>query len=339
MSALELEYAYGRPSARGELRSAPADFRVIEDLGFGPDGVGEHVFVRLEKTGANTAWVAEGLARFCGVAPMAVSYAGMKDRNAITEQTFSVHLPGKATPAFEQLALEQVRILEVTRHSRKLNRGALKGNRFEISVRAVEGDLGALDARVAQVASQGVPNYFGEQRFGHDAGNLDEARALFGNPRKRVPRHLESIYLSAARSQIFNQVLNLRVGDGSWCGLIEGDVPMLAGTQSVFGPEPLTSLLKERAAALDIHPSGPMWGAGALRSTALAAALEQGQADRFSDLASGLAARGLKQERRSLRLGVDGLRHARLDDTTVRFDFSLPAGCYATTVLRELILT
>jgi tRNA pseudouridine13 synthase len=335
---MTLPYAFGEPPAHATLRASNADFVVVEDLGFAPDGNGEHVFVRLLKDDANTAWVADQLARFCGVAPNLVSYAGLKDRNALTEQTFSVHLPGKLTPDFSQAKLAGVQILSVQRHSRKLHRGALKGNRFEIVLRALRGEHDAVEHRIATIAAHGVPNYFGEQRFGHDHGNIEQARALFANPRKRVPRHLESLYLSAARSEIFNQLLAARVTAGNWNTLITGDVPMLEGSHSVFGPEPITPELLARAAALDLHPTGPLWGKGTLRSTDAAAELEQAAALVCADLAAGLSARGLNQERRALRLAVPNLRHEWLETHALKLHFSLPPGCYATTVIREIAI-
>ena len=336
---MTLPYADAVPTVRATLRAAPQDFRVVEELGFSADGAGEHVFVQVEKIGANTGWVAEQLARFCGVNISQVSFAGLKDRHAVTEQTFSVQLPGKASPDFSSLKVDGVRVLSSARNSRKLNRGALAGNRFEITLREVLGDRAAFDARIAAIAQSAVPNYFGEQRFGHEHGNLEQARALFLNPRKRVARPLESIYLSAARSEIFNRVLAARVTDGSWNTLLDGDVAMLDGTHSVFGPEDLTAELLERARVFDIHPTGPLWGVGALRTTLAVESIEKACAEELSDLANGLAARGLKQERRSLRLRVANLSASWLAVDVVRVDFALPAGCYATTVIRELALT
>ncbi len=198
---------------RGILRAAPEDFFVDEDLGFAADGLGEHVFVRLEKRGANTDFVAKELARFAGVRPDAVSYAGMKDRHAVTRQTFSIHLPGKADPDWSALLHAEFRVLEAVRHSRKLQRGALKGNRFRIVLRDVQGDSDAAGKVVEAICAQGVPNYFGEQRFGREAANVGKAHVMFKG--KRVQRHERSLLLSAARSHLFNAVLAERVGKGS----------------------------------------------------------------------------------------------------------------------------
>ena len=203
-----------------------------------PSGAGEHAFLLIEKSGANTEWVARRLAEKAGVAPMSVGYSGLKDRHAITRQNFSVHLPGRADPDWSALAIPGVRVLAASRHDRKLKRGVHRGNLFRIRVRDIAGVREVVEPRLALIRERGVPNYFGEQRFGRDAGNIDNARAMFAG--RRMPRAQAGMALSAARSLIFNAVLAQRVEDGSWdCGL-DGEVWMLAGTHSIFGPEPWT---------------------------------------------------------------------------------------------------
>ena len=144
--------------------------------------------------------------------------------------------------------------------------------------------------------------------------------------------------LSAARSALFNAVLARRVADGSWDRGIDGEVWMLAGSHSVFGPAPMDDGLASRAEAFDIHPTGAMWGAGELRSTGEVHALEAGIASAFADgrFADGLARAGLRQERRALRMAVPDLRWDRPEPDCLRIAFSLPAGSYATALLHEL---
>lgn len=335
MSAnFELPRAWGSAPLRGELRATPEDFYVDEDLGFAADGAGEHIFLHVEKRGANTDFVARELARFAGVGPEAVSYAGLKDRHAVTRQTFSLHLPGKRDPDWSTLSHEQFRILDVARHSRKLKRGALKGNCFRIVLRATQGARAQADRICAAIATHGVPNYFGEQRFGRDGANVERALAMFKG--KRVQRHERSLLLSAARSHLFNAVLAARVGRGDWNRPLDGEVWMLAGTHSIFGPEPLTPDLGERHARGDIDPTGPLWGEGELRSTASVAEIENAVAALEPDLCAGLAANGLRQERRALVLRPREFEVHWLDEITVEFRFALGAGAYATTVLREI---
>jgi tRNA pseudouridine13 synthase len=329
-----LPFAHGGPPVEGRIRVEPGDFRVDEVLGFEPSGAGEHAFLFIEKIGANTEWVARRIAEKAGVAPMAVGYAGLKDRHAITRQSFSVHLAGRADPDWSSLAIPGVRVLAASRHDRKLKRGSHKGNRFRIRVRDVEGDRERVESRIAVIRERGVPNYFGEQRFGREAANVELAREMFNG--RRVRRNEAGLALSAARSLVFNAVLAERVEDGSWdCGL-DGEVWMLAGTHSIFGPEPWTVDLARRLAAFDIDPTGPLVGAGDLRTAARAREIEDRAIAPYRDLVDGLAAAGLAQQRRALRLRVEGLLHEWEAGGSLVAEFRLPAGAFATVVLREL---
>lgn len=329
-------HAHGAPPLAAVLKSRPEDFVVEEVLGFEPSGEGEHAFLAVEKRGANTEWVAKRLAAHAGVAPMAVGFAGMKDRHAVTRQHYTVQLPRGAAPDWTALADPEFRVLCATRHGRKLKRGSLAGNRFAIALRGVQGPREAAEARLAAIAREGVPNYYGEQRFGRDAGNVAKARAMFAGA--RVGRAERSMLLSAARSSIFNAVLAARVADGTWNRALEGDVFQLDGRGSIFGPEPVDATLAARIEALAVHPTGPLWGRGALRTAGAVAALESRVATGGDGvLARGLEAAGLEQERRSLRLAVVGIEHA-FDNDCLTLRFELPAGAYATTVLRELAL-
>jgi tRNA pseudouridine13 synthase len=334
MSAEPLPRGLGEPVLSAAMRALPEDFRVDEDLGFAPSGEGEHLLLQIEKRGANTVWVAQRLARWAGIAEHGVSYAGLKDRHAVTRQAFSVHLPRRIAPDLALLADEpEFHVLSHAWHARKLPRGALRGNRFVLVLRNVEGSREAIDARLQAIATQGVPNYFGEQRFGRDGGNLAAARAMFAG--KRMAREKRSILLSSARSHLFNALLATRVIRGDWNTGIDGEVWMLDGTHSVFGPEPFTAELQQRCRDLDIHPTGPLWGRGELRSQETVRVLEAGLAEQDAELTNGLEAAGLRQERRSLRLAVRELAW-RWIDAGLELAFFLPAGSYATTVLHAL---
>jgi len=333
-SVATLPYAHGGPPIVGVIRTEPGDFRVDEELGFTPAGSGEHAFLWIEKIGANTEWVARRLADAAGVSPVAIGFSGLKDRHAITRQNFSVHLPGRPDPDWSALVIPGVRVLAATRHDRKLKRGVHRGNRFRIRVRNVGGAHGEVERRIALMRERGVPNYFGEQRFGHDDGNIARARELFAG--RRMPRQQSAFAISAARSLLFNSVLAARVADSSWdCGL-DGEVWMLAGTHSIFGPEPWTVDLARRLAAFDIDPTGPLVGAGELRSTGRVREIEEQALAPHEDLAKGLAGAGLSQQRRALRLRVHDLLHEWEADGALVLEFRLPAGAFATVVLREL---
>ncbi len=337
MNDTELPFAFGAPPLRARLRTAPEDFVVEEVLGYEPDGAGEHAFLVVEKRGANTDWVARELARFAGTSPVNVGYAGLKDRHAVTRQAFTVQLPGKADPDWSAFPHAEVSIRSLGRHSRKLKRGALRGNRFLLVLREIEGDRGEVEGRLAAIAARGVPNYFGEQRFGLGGGNVAQARAMFGG--RRVDRDKRSILLSAARSHIFNGVLAERVAGGTWDAPMDGEIWALEGSRSWFGPEAFNDTLAERLARFDIHPSGPLWGRGDTPAAGAVAELERAVAARDEDLAAGLADARMDQERRALRLQPRDLAWRWLDDGALEVSFGLPAGAYATTVIRELAAT
>lgn len=329
-----LARCHGAAVLAARIRVEAADFQVDELPAFAPSGEGEHLLLEIEKTGMNTAFVAGLLARWAGVAAMAVSYAGMKDRHAVTRQRFSVHLPKRQAPSLDTLAVEGLRVLASDWHARKLQRGALAGNRFALLLREVSGEREAVEERLQQIQRDGVANYFGEQRFGHDGGNLDAACAMFAG--RRVGREQRSILLSAARSALFNAVLHARVGDASWNTGVEGDVWMLAGSRSVFGPEPISGELRARVAAHDIHPAGPLWGRGGLRQGEPAAAQILTALAGSEAIRDGLERAGLNMESRALRLIPANMGWQWLDVATLRLCFELPPGAYATAVLYAL---
>ncbi|WP_369981819.1 tRNA pseudouridine(13) synthase TruD [Xanthomonas bundabergensis] len=320
------------------MRSVAEDFQVDEVPAFEPSGEGEHLLLTVRKRGMNTAFAARRLAQWAGVAEMAIGYAGMKDRHAVTTQRFSVHLPKRVAPALEALHSDDLQVLQSQWHNRKLPRGALAGNGFVLVLREVRGERAAIEARLAQIAARGIPNWFGEQRFGRDGGNVGAALAMFGG--RRVRREQRSLLLSAARSELFNRVLAARVAARNWDSALDGEVWLLDGSRSVFGPEPWSDVLGERLQRFDIHPSAPLWGAGELRSADAARALELAAlADATSlRLREGLEREGLKQERRATRLRAAELQWRWLDTdgAALELRFALPPGSYATALLHEL---
>lgn len=323
------------PLSGALLRARPEDFQVEERMPFTLTGAGEHLWLRIRKRGFNTDYVARLLARTAGIARRDVGYAGMKDRNAVTDQWFSLHLAGRVDPDWQGLPAG-IEVLEATRHSRKLKTGALAGNCFTLVLRECRGDAEAVRARVELLRREGVPNYFGEQRFGRDGANVAHARSMFAGDEQVRDRHLHGLYLSAARSYLFNEVLATRVRAGSWQEILAGEACMLAGTRSYFIAELLDAALQRRLAEHDIHPSGPLWGQGELPCRANALALEQQVAAAYPDLIHGLEAAGLRQERRALRVIPEAIEAELLEQDVWRLRFCLPAGCYATVVLREL---
>ena len=330
----ELTYLNGKPSVTADLRTENADFKVQEILPFAPSGEGEHHLIHVCKSGLNTVQVAKMLAEFAKVHPKEVTYAGQKDKNAITEQWFGVRIPGKETPLWNELNSDELTILESSRHGKKLRIGALSGNRFQLTLREVS-NMDELIERLTLI-SNGVPNYFGEQRFGHDGRNLIQARQMFAG-RKVKDRNKRSMYLSAIRSNIFNQVASYRLNHFA-SKPIDGDCVMLSGSRSFFIAENWDDILLTRLAEKDIQLSAPLWGRGTLPSQGQANEMEMTAIADLTQDCDGLEKAGLDQERRSLILQPEGLKHHQVDEKTIVIEFMLPAGCFATSILRELCL-
>ncbi|HEY6600116.1 MAG TPA: tRNA pseudouridine(13) synthase TruD [Pseudomonadales bacterium] len=301
--------AFAALSVRGLYRRCLDDFCVDEIPAVEPTGEGEHLLLRIEKRGVNSAAVADDLARVFGVAPIDVSFAGMKDRHAVTRQWFSVRTPRDASCMGS--IPECWRVIDSIRHRSKLRRGDLTGNRFRIRIRELCGDHEALRERIAGIASTGVPNYFGEQRFGHDGANVERARSWIGSrPRASIPAFQKGLHLSTARALLFNAVLAHRVERGSWNASIDGDV-------------------------VQTGPTGPLWGRGRTQSTGEARSIEDTALAPYREWLDPLEHLGLTQQRREFVL-----RPVRLDGVVggqvLDLEFDLGAGEYATALLREL---
>jgi len=338
-AALGPPTAWGNePLATGVIRASPEDFVVEEVLGFAASGAGPHALLSVRKRGANTEWVARELARVAACKPFEVGFAGLKDRNAVTTQAFTVPLGKRAAESFVGVTGEGWEVLSAAAHQRKLPRGALEANRFDITVRQLDGDLDRVRARLACIASGGVPNYFGPQRFGRDAGNLEQVlrSAGEGGRGRSRGRGDQGFTLSAARSLIFNAILAARVEAGSWNKLLAGDVANLDGRGSVFAVETPDAELERRGAALEVHPTAPLIGGGESLARGTVLELETATAAQFPEAATVIQAERMNAERRALRLRVRELEH-HLEGDVLRLRFALSAGSFATAVLREII--
>lgn len=314
--------AHGGPLFVAAIRSKPEDFRVTEELGYAFTGDGEHDHLWVEKTGTNTEWLARQLARFADVPAKDIGYAGLKDRHAITRQWFSV--PRWNSPDWGMLEVDGAEILDVQRHNKKLRRGAHKANAFRIVLRGENLAVHAaeLDDRIQLIRQAGVPNYFGEQRFGRDGANLALADVWANG--KRLPRHKRSIAISAIRSFVFNESLHARVVDGSWNTLLPGDKANLDGTGSVFDVDDVDEELTRRCREMDIHPAGELVGDGSIcDNEKWLSALQKARVDPGT---------------RSLRLRLSNLE-AQVGDDSIVVSFTLGRGAFATTVLREIVDT
>jgi tRNA pseudouridine13 synthase len=327
--------AHGVPVVTGALRTMSADFQVDEELGFEPSGDGEHDLLHVEKTDANTSWVATRLAEFAAVREVDVGYCGLKDRHAVTTQYFSVRRPSRVGTDWSGFRAEGVRILGQARHYRKLKTGSHAANRFAIVLRGPDlaPQAAALAARWAVVTAQGVPNYFGEQRFGRDGGNLALARDVFGG--RRVRRAQLGLAYSTARALLFNHILAARVVAGSWNQLLAGELANLDGSRSVFAVDDVTPDLARRCGDFDLHPSGTLWGDGAPLSRLIVAELERDAIADNPAFATGLERARVEAGSRPLRVRPS-TASLSVDAGSARFEFRLPPGSFATAVLREV---
>jgi tRNA pseudouridine13 synthase len=308
--------AYPASGASATLKRLNEDFIVTELPLQLPSGEGEHIWLDIEKNGANTAFVAQQLAEAAGVNEWDVGYAGLKDRYAITRQWFSIYFPKGETPDLTQLQHPEFKVLSQSRHVKKLRPGDLQGNRFRIVLSDVTGSRDLIEANLKAVASQGVPNYFGAQRFGFDGGNVEQGRAMLAREiRVRNPKK-KGIYLSAVRSFVFNEVLALRMQQGLWGKTLPGDVMDEAG-----------------------RPTGPLWGRGRVITTDEAQALENGVAERHATLCDGMEHAGLDQDRRALVATPVDMSWEWPQENQLVLTFTLPAGNYATSVLNEILGT
>jgi len=243
-----------------------------------------------------------------------------------------VRRPSAAGTDWATLDLPGVRVLATARNQRKLRRGAHSGNHFRIALRGVTAIDEKLGELLQRIRDSGVPNYFGEQRFGRDAGNIAMARAFFSG--SRLKREDRSIALSAARSLIFNRILECRVTNGTWNVIQPGELVNLDGSGSVFPVEQPDEAIRRRCGELDIHPGAALWGQGEPGSRGAIASLEKSVIAEFPDLATGLE-RHTKQARRATRLAVRDFTWS-LQGDVLWLEFFLTRGGFATAVLREI---
>lgn len=323
-----LPRAYGKPPATGVIRRVPADFFVCEILPFRLSGAGEHLYVKLRKTSQNTEWVARQLAKRFHLPFRAVGFAGLKDRHAVTEQWFSMHLAGKPDPCLQELGIDGVELVDVSRHGIKLRRGMLAGNRFSIVVSDLAGDLGELGARVQYLQTRQLPNYFGAQRFGKDAGNLqllDVAR----NGREPEQR-ARSFGLSAIRSALFNGYLAERIRQNTWLEPLPGEIAYDASAETYIHVDKIPDAPDRYAA------TGILWGCGDNKATGTALSTESQYFERFGGVTGLLATYKVRMMRRPLSLCIPDLSW-NLSRNSMEMRFTLSSGTYATAVLREFV--
>jgi len=366
-------YAHGSPRIKGLLKSTPEDFVVEEQIAYSLTGEGEHLWCWVEKRCENTDWVAGMLAKWANTSKRNVGFAGQKDRNAVTKQWFSIQLPGKEDPDIDTFNIEGVKIIKMKRHNRKLQRGGLSGNRFELTLRnlvSINGDSEVacseiqktLDLRLQAIMKEGVPNYYGEQRFGKKGNNLLQGEKLLctgsrdpkpkrGKQRrgsKTGSRNQQSLYVSSLRSWMFNVLLSKRVQACNWNRAVEGDVLQLCGSSKWFVADETEDFaaIQQRVLDGDLNPTGGLFGDGDLPTQSQAKLLEQQIVNAYSIWCEGLASNRVQQDRRALRLMPEDMvwsfNSSVVDDAeclSLNVSFTLTSGSFATMVLREILQT
>ena len=331
---MDLAYLQKTPPKQTALLKAEcADFVVKEQLGYDMSGDGEFVAVKVRKTDCNTLFVGEQLAKFAGISARNMSYAGLKDRKAVTEQWFSLQMPGQPTPDFSQFSLEGVEILDVTRHQRKIRIGSLQGNHFEILLRNVE-ETDELKVRLDFLAKNGFPNYFTEQRFGRDGNNLTQALRWANGEIKVKDRNKRSFYLSAARSEIFNLIVAKRIELGLAQQVLNGDILQLNGSHSWFVVDESEDLaqLQQRLAQQDVLLTAPLIG----EEEKSAVDFEHEIFAQHQALFDLMRQERMKAARRAILMQPQHFQW-QFEPNGLRLQFALPAGSYATALIRELV--
>ncbi|MGV3625323.1 MAG: tRNA pseudouridine(13) synthase TruD [Archangium sp.] len=325
------------PGCGGLFKATPEDFEVEELPAYEPSGEKEceHLFLWIEKRGHSTQEVARALARHCGFPEKDISWAGLKDRHAVTRQYLCA--PARfVEPKLDAFSMPGVTVLRATRHRNKLKGGHLHGNRFIITMRGVA-DVASAQASLDQLVKLGIPNYFGEQRFGLGGDNAVKGKQILlagGRHRDRFERKL---FLSAYQSELFNRVLARRLTDGTYAKALKGDVLKKVPTGGEFVcAEPEVD--QPRVDAFEVSPTGPIFGpemrrpeadVDALESQVLVEeGIERTLFDKGGNETSGV--------RRPLRVPL-ALEEVKADGDVLRLRFTLPAGSYATVLLRELL--
>ena len=334
---VDLPFMADQPTASARIKVSPEHFKVDEVLGFEPDGTGQHYLFRILKINRNTADVARELSQMFGLRLVDVGYSGRKDKQAVARQWFSV--PAQSVDAVSSsIGGLGWKVEKQCRHGRKLRRGSHRGNSFDIRLSEFKGCASDLEQRVLNLQRRGFPNYFGSQRFGHQGRNIDEARRILGTDAIRLRRPSHQMLLSAARSWLFNVVLGQRLRENTWTRPLPGDIMMLAGSRSHFTAEKGDSMLPERLASLDIHVSGPLWGDVKSVQGQTAWQRECYWLEGEAELRDSVARTGANPARRALRATFDDLALKWTHDSNPRLIFTLGRGCYATSLLRELVL-
>lgn len=334
MNREQLQYPYGPTLTSGLIKSHPQDFEVVEELGFEPSGEGEHLFLLVEKSGLSTAELIDRISRDYSIHPRLIGYSGLKDKNALTTQWLSLHLPGQqAAPVSGDS--DGYRVVRELRNRSKLRRGSHKSNFFRIRVRNVDDLPDHCREQLDAIADRGMANYFGAQRFGRDQDNV--AQALKQLDRRGLKRARRSILLSSLRSYLFNQVLARRIALDFWAQPLDGDVFMLRGSHSIFS-QALDSTLEARFASMDISSTASLYGKGQSPLSGSALELEQRVFEQHVEITQCLDRQDVSCQMRAMRAAVEAFDYEfDAGQNILRLELRLPAGSYLTSLLDHFI--
>jgi tRNA pseudouridine13 synthase len=333
------------PGVGGTIRNVAEDFVVDEVPAYEPSGEGEHIYLRVEKKNISTIQLIKEVAQKLEISSRVIGSAGLKDTHAIARQTLSVH--GVSVEAVAALELDQARVLWVKRHRNKLRAGHLRGNRFTVRIRDVVEDAEARAAAIQQeLATRGVPNAYGPQRFGNRGDNhllgyyliRDDQEGLASHGVHHLSRRLRRLFVSALQSALFNQVLAARIEAGTMDTVIEGDVAKKETTGGIFTVEDVAAE-RPRAAAWEISATGPIYGYKMMEAQAAAGLLESrvlARAGLTLEAFQPVRAKGL---RRPLRYNPESATCRRDEQEHLVVEFFAPKGAFATVFLAELMKT
>jgi tRNA pseudouridine13 synthase len=324
------------PGIGGKIKTNPNDFEVEEVPAYEPSGQGDFLYLWIEKRGMGAEYFERQIAKRLDIPVGEVGTAGLKDRHAVTRQMVSV--PAFVEERLAQLDGNGITLLRVSRHSNKLKAGHLHGNRFRILIRNVAGEDG--QAACARLREQGMPNYYGTQRFGRDGETLKIGLALLKGetpPKPVRSPFLKKLALSSVQSALFNHVLAQRFRDGLLRRVLPGDVMCKIPFGGMFVVEDVEAEQK-RFDAREIVTGGPIFGRKTFASSSEAHEREQAALSAFGLPSNAFHAFGklLQGTRRHNLVYVQDLAAAREIDGT-RVSFTLAAGSYATVLLREIM--
>ncbi len=321
----------------GHIKREPADFVVREVPLYEPSGTGEHVYLRHRRAGHTTPELVERLARAFDVRRFDVGVAGLKDRVSVAEQTFSVPVPRADVDEVARRAAAALpgEVLWARRHANKLRRGHLVGNAFEVVIRATVEDAAERARAIAEaVAERGLPNFYGAQRLGENARNVQKGRERLRDGRRDW---LSNLHRTAWQAERFNAWLVERLAAGTFPRILRGDVAKKLDNGALFDVQD-EAAESGRAGRREISATGPLFGSRMRRASGEPARVEERLLESSGVTWEELERSRLLGSRRAARVFPADFGLEPVADG-LRLTFRLPKGSYATVLLAEFIGT